>query len=248
MLQELCESIGFQDIKFEIDDETIYHLIDKYTIEAGVRDLKRKLENILLNLNVDRLYQRNKFFKNESKKIVIDKELIEEIFEDYNIDIEKIHKKNEIGIINGLYATSSGNGGIVPIQIFSNYHGTEGQFNIRLTGSQGDVMKESVQCSLTCALDYISRNKKKFNIKDFSKYFKDKWQSGFHIHAPSGATPKDGPSAGCAFTTAFISRILEKPIRNDIGMTGEIDLKGNITKIGGLEYKINGAKKAGVKK
>lgn len=247
MLQELCESIGFQDIKFEIDDETIYHLIDKYTIEAGVRNLKRKLENILLNLNVDRLYERKKFEKKQNN-IVIDKELLKEILEEGEIDIEKIHKNNEIGIINGLYATTSGNGGIVPIQIYSNYYSNEGQFNIKLTGSQGDVMKESVQCSLTCALDYINRNKKKFNIKDFSKYFKDKWQSGFHIHAPSGATPKDGPSAGCAFTTAFISRILEKPIRNDIGMTGEIDLKGNITKIGGLEYKINGAKKAGIKK
>ena len=109
-------------------------------------------------------------------------------------------------------------------------------------------MKESVQCSLTCALDYINRNKSKYNINHLNNLIKEKWSSGFHVHAPSGATPKDGPSAGCAFTTAFISRILQKPIHNYVGMTGEIDLNGNVTKIGGLEYKINGAKKAGITK
>ena len=80
------------------------------------------------------------------------------------------------------------------------------------------------------------------------KEYIEKMESGFHIHAPNGATPKDGPSAGCAFTTAFISRILDKPIDNKVAMTGEIDLLGNVTKIGGLEYKINGAKKAGITK
>lgn len=248
MLEELCENIGFNDINFTIEDETIYYLIDKYTIEAGVRNLKRKLENVLLNLNVDRLYERNKFSKPNTKEIIIDNKLIEDVLDDSHIEIEKIHKNPEIGIINGLYATSSGSGGIVPIQIFSNYHGSDGQFNIKLTGSQGDVMKESVQCSLTCALDYINRYKSKYNIKDINKLIKDKWSCGFHVHAPSGATPKDGPSAGCAFTTAFISRLLQKPIHNFVGMTGEIDLNGNVTKIGGLEYKINGAKKAGITK
>jgi ATP-dependent Lon protease len=70
--------------------------------------------------------------------------------------------------------------------------------------------------------------------------------NGFHVHTPDGATPKDGPSAGCAFTCAFISRILNRPIKNNIAMTGEIDLTGKISKIGGLEFKLQGAKKAGV--
>ena len=247
MLKELCDNIGFNNVTFNLSDDCIYHLIDKYTLEAGVRNLKRKLESILLDLNVDRLYERKRFEKKKINSVTIDKKLIEEILEDSGFTIEKIHKKPEIGIINGLYATSSGSGGIVPIQIFSNYYGSNGIFNIKLTGSQGDVMKESVQCSLTCALDYLNRKKDIFGIENINELIKNRWENGFHVHAPSGATPKDGPSAGCAFTIAFISRILNKPIKNTVAMTGEIDLKGNITKIGGLEYKINGAKKAGIK-
>ena len=109
-------------------------------------------------------------------------------------------------------------------------------------------MKESVQCSLTAAIDYIRRNGKKYpQIKNLDEYLVNNFKYGFHVHAPSTSTPKDGPSAGCAFTSAFISRILNIPIRNDIAMTGEIELTGKITKIGGLNFKLIGAKKAGVK-
>ena len=141
----------------------------------------------------------------------------------------------------------NGGGGITPIQIFRNIEQSCKQYEIKLTGSQGDVMKESVLCSLTAAIDYIKNNIDKYNIDNIDEYFKENIKHGFHIHAPAGATPKDGPSAGCAFTSAFISCILNRPIRNDIAMTGEIDLMGSITKIGGLEFKLQGAKKAGVK-
>jgi ATP-dependent Lon protease len=107
-------------------------------------------------------------------------------------------------------------------------------------------MKESVQCSLTCALDYIKRNLNKYNIIDLQQYLNENFKTGFHVHCPNTATPKDGPSAGCAFTSCFISRILNIPIKNNIAMTGEIELTGRITKIGGLNYKLIGAKKAGV--
>ena len=108
-------------------------------------------------------------------------------------------------------------------------------------------MKESVQCSLTAAVNYLKENQKKYNIEDFDSYFNSKFINGFHVHCPSTSTPKDGPSAGCAFTSTFISRILNKPIKNYVAMTGEIELTGNITKIGGLQFKLIGAKKAGVK-
>lgn len=109
-------------------------------------------------------------------------------------------------------------------------------------------MKESVHCSLTAAISYVRRHIKKYvNIKDVSTHLYTYFKYGFHVHAPSTSTPKDGPSAGCAFTTAFISRIVGKRIRNDIAMTGEIELTGKITKIGGLNFKLIGAKKAGVK-
>ena len=247
MFKEACESIGFSTNQFEISNENIKYIINKYTLEAGVRDLKRKIEYILLNLNIDRLYQRKLFISNNDI-IIISKDLIKEILEKPKMEIQKIHKKPTVGIINGLYATSVGSGGIVPIQIYSNFFNNESPFSLRLTGSQGDVMKDSVQCALTCAIEYINQNKEKFEITDINKYLQDKWKSGFHVHAPSSSSPKDGPSAGCAFTTAFISRIINKPIDNQVAMTGEIDLLGNITKIGGLEYKINGAKRAGITK
>jgi ATP-dependent Lon protease len=109
-------------------------------------------------------------------------------------------------------------------------------------------MKESVQCSLTAAFNYIKNNLKKYpEINNFDEYLINNFKYGFHVHAPSTSTPKDGPSAGCAFTSAFISRILNKPIKNYVAMTGEIELTGKITKIGGLNFKLFGAKKAGVK-
>ena len=109
-------------------------------------------------------------------------------------------------------------------------------------------MKESVSCSITCAKQYLLRNHKKIKGIEFQKYLEENFKDGFHIHTPSTSTPKDGPSAGCAFTCAIISRILDKKIRNDIGMTGEIELTGKVTKIGGLVYKLIGAKKAGITK
>jgi ATP-dependent Lon protease len=109
-------------------------------------------------------------------------------------------------------------------------------------------MKESVYCSLTAAIDYIKRNINKYPyIKNIDEYMFNKFKYGFHVHVPATSTPKDGPSAGCAFTSAFISRILDIPIKNNIAMTGEVELTGKITKIGGLNFKLTGAKRAGVK-
>ena len=227
------------NININIDDYIIQYIIENYTNEAGLRDIKRQIEKIYLTLNLEIL----------TKKIDIDKYIltIEEInrilLKPKNENI-KIHLKPEIGIINGLYATINGDGGIIPIQIFNNFTSTS--FEIKLTGKQGDIMKESVQCSLTCALNYIKLNINKYNITNFNEYFIENFKNGFHVHTPSTATPKDGPSAGLAFTCAFISRILNKPINNTIGMTGEIELTGRITKIGGLNFKLIGAKKAGI--
>ena len=108
-------------------------------------------------------------------------------------------------------------------------------------------MKESVNCSYTAAIQYIERNQNKYNIKSVNKIISTQFTHGFHIHVPSTSTPKDGPSAGCAFTCAFISRILGKQIKNNVAMTGEVELTGKITKIGGLNFKLLGAKRAGIK-
>jgi endopeptidase La len=247
IIPELTESIGLQNEKWiNLSDDIVEYIIDNYTNEAGVRDIKRYIEKLFLILNLDKLYKRN-LFKNK-KEIVVNKKIINKLLENPNNDFVKIHPKSSIGIINGLYATTNGDGGIIPIQIFNNYASAPNLYEIKLTGSQGDVMKESVHCSLTVAIDYIRRNLSKYPfIKDLNTHLLENFKYGFHIHAPSTSTPKDGPSAGGAFTSAFISRILGKPIRNDISMTGEIELTGKITKIGGLNFKLIGAKKAGIK-
>ena len=242
IIPEIAESIGIMNEPFiNMNNDLIEWIIENYTNEAGVRSIKRKIEQIFLSLNLDKLYQKNNSIKE------ITKEIVTNILDQPKKDNLTIHMKPEIGIINGLYATSNGDGGIIPIQVFNNYNSNVNSYEIKLTGNQGDVMKESVYCSLTAAIDYIKRNKEKYKINDINKYLNTNFKHGFHIHAPSTSTPKDGPSAGCAFTSAFISRILNKTIRNDIAMTGEIELTGKITKIGGLNFKLIGAKKAGVK-
>ena len=247
MIQELINSIGLQQEDWtHLTDEIIEYIIENYTNEAGVRDIKRYIEKIFLTLNLDKIYQRGEFQNGYLKEVT--KEIINNILEKPNNQIIKIQNIPNIGIINGLYATNNGNGGIVPIQIFNNFSSTPNAYELKLTGKQGEVMKESVHCSLTAAIDYIRRNIKKYPfVINLDEYLIENFKYGFHIHTPSTSTPKDGPSAGCAFTSAFISRILGKCIRNDIALTGEIELTGRITKIGGLNFKLIGAKKAGVK-
>ena len=244
IIPEIAESVGLKNESWiNIPDNLIEWIIENYTNEAGVRSIKRKIEQIFLTINLEKLK-----IKDINKKITIDKETILRILDKPKNENCKIHDKSSIGIINGLYATSTGDGGIIPIQIFNNFSANTTTYEIKLTGKQGDVMKESVHCSLTAAIDYIRRNKEKYsNIKNLDNHLMKYFKYGFHVHTPSTSTPKDGPSAGCAFTSAFISRILSLPIRNNIAMTGEVELTGKITKIGGLNFKLSGAKKAGVK-
>jgi len=252
IIPEIAESVGLQNEKWiHISEKLIEYIIDNYTNEAGVRSIKRKIEQIFLTLNLDKIYKRFEFTIPQDK-IEITLETIIRILDKSKKENTLIHNKPSVGIINGMYATTSGDGGIIPIQIFNNFAPNSTNYDIKLTGKQGDVMKESVHCSLTAAIEYIKRdiikNPSKYTtFTNFDTYLNDNFKHGFHVHAPATSTPKDGPSAGCAFTSAFISRILNKPIKNDIAMTGEIELTGKITKIGGLNFKLSGAKKAGVK-
>jgi ATP-dependent Lon protease len=246
VIPEMTTNIGLPKDLIKWPNNILEYIIDNYTNEAGVRGIKRIIEKICMNININRLKKEGSF-KKKTNKITINKKIITNIMKEPHKDETSIHPKNSIGIINGLYATTSGMGGIIPIQVFKNYSGSVNSHEIKLTGKQGDVMKESVLCSLTTAINYIEKNKKKYKIKDINEYLEKNFKYGFHVHTPSTSTPKDGPSAGCAFTSAFISLILGKPIINTVGMTGEIELTGRITKIGGLEFKLNGSKKAGVK-
>lgn len=155
------------------------------------------------------------------------------------IYIQYIHENPLVGVINGLYATDSGQGGVLPIQIYDNYTNGDDKFTLKLTGNQRRVMRESVISAFTAAMHCIR--------KDLLETYLTANRRGAHIHCISGAVPKTGPSAGGAFCIAFISRILNKKIRNDVAITGEIELTGKVTKIGGLNYKLPGAKRAGIK-
>ena len=199
------------------------------------------MEQVLLNIN-----KKDLFDENEIDTI----ELTYDIILQYLGEKNKNHRKmvpehNKVGYVNGLYATSTGGGGITCIEICPMKTGDN--FQLKLTGSMGDVMKESVQVAFTRACAYISAHSDKFNVPDINKHIKEKFPYGFHIHAPEGATPKDGPSAGAAFTVGFVSAILEIPTNKTVAMTGEMNLSGEVTKIGGLVYKLIGAKFAGVK-
>ena len=236
IIPEMASNVALEE-QVIFNDDIIKHLIDNYTNEAGVRDIKRKIEDIYLHINIERIYS-----KKNKKKINITNDKILEILKEPKNNTHMCNLEPAVGIINGLYATATGCGGITSIQIYPNTQHSPDKYEIKLTGKQGEIMKESVLCSLTTAIEWMKSNN--YNVEELMK---TNVINGFHVHTPDGATPKDGPSAGCAFTCAFISRILNKKIKNDIAMTGEIDLTGKISKIGGLEFKLQGAKKAGVK-
>ena len=152
-----------------------------------------------------------------------------------------IHDDPTIGIMNGLWANSLGMGGIIPIECF--FLPSNNFLDLKLTGMQGDVMKESMNVAKTLAWKLTNKKNKDNLCKSFQK---TKLQ-GIHIHCPEGATPKDGPSAGTAITVAIYSLLNDKKIKKDVAITGEINLQGEVSAIGGLELKILGGIKAGVK-
>ena len=153
---------------------------------------------------------------------------------------QKISSTPRVGIVNGLYASSNDTGGITVVEAL--HIPTGEKLGLELTGQQGSVMKESMKVAKSVAWSILPEK--------IQEEYQNKWKngsSGIHLHCPEGATPKDGPSAGGAITTAIVSLLVNIPIKNDIAMTGEINLSGSITEIGGLESKLHGAKKAGVK-
>ncbi|HRS23082.1 MAG TPA: magnesium chelatase domain-containing protein, partial [Candidatus Woesebacteria bacterium] len=209
-----------------IKDETIYYLIEKYTREAGVRDLERVIA---------KLFRKVARMIVEGRTETVDlnqKDLIRKFLGPEKFSTQLKNKKNEVGVATGLAWTAVG-GDILFIEV--NIMPGKGQ--LILTGKLGSVMKESCQA----ALSFVRSQSEKFGIK------KDFHKIDIHIHVPEGATPKDGPSAGCAITTALISALSGRVIPCDIAMTGEITLRGRVLEIGGLKEKIIAAYTAGIK-
>lgn len=241
LLPKIINSVGYDNGKIDFPDEIIKFIIENYTFEGGVRKLKECMLEICKELNL-RMLSGTKLLGNKIKfPITITEEMLTgDIFEKRKIHkADKIYDKPKVGLVNGLWANDMGVGGLVPIEAFS--IPTKNKLELELTGQQGDVMKESMRCAKTVAWNIIS-NKCKERL---NKEWNDFGNTGIHIHCPDGATPKDGPSAGAAITTAIISLLMNEPVDNKIAMTGEINLKGEVTEIGGLSQKLTGAKKAG---
>lgn len=209
-------------------DEVIEYLIDAYTGESGVRKLKETLFEIISEINLDILNGLTDVPIEITPDMVRNKYLKDR----YEVMIYKIHQEPAVGIINGLWANSLGKGGVLPIE--SSWFKSGTKFDLKLTGMQGDVMKESMNVAKSLAW-----NKAADVITDDPR--------GIHVHCPEGATPKDGPSAGTAITVVIYSLLTNKKIKNDVAITGEITLRGDVTAIGGLELKIMGGLKSGVK-
>ena len=239
ILPELYDKVGLNDI-IKLDDDVIKFIIENYTNESGVRKLKEILFEIISEINLEILNHEN---GEKNIPIVITKQQIKDTYlkDRHEIIHKKIHQKASVGVMNGLWANALGMGGIIPIECF--YLPSNNFLDFKLTGLQGDVMKESMNVAKTLAWKLTTKAKKTKLVKEFEK---TKLQ-GIHIHCPEGAVPKDGPSAGTAITTAIYSLLNNKVIKKNVAITGEINLQGRVTAIGGLELKILGGMRAGVK-
>jgi ATP-dependent Lon protease len=240
ILPEIYKKIGFENI-VEITDTIIEYIIHTYTNEPGVRKLKEILFEIIGEINLSLLTA--EIDKAEFPIIIsIDDIKYKYLKDRQEHKIKKIHDKHSMGVINGLWANSVGQGGLLPIE--ASFLPSTTFLDLKLTGMQGDVMKESMNVARTLAWSLLPNLQKEKLLESFEK---TKCQ-GIHIHVPEGATPKDGPSGGAAITTVIYSLLSEKRINKNFAMTGEICLQGKITAIGGLDLKILGGIESGATK
>ncbi len=226
LVPKQIERHGLSKKQIKINDSAIYSLIDFYTREAGVRKLERSIGSLCR--------KSAKLIAGENKtKVIIKDSDVEQMLGKHRYKPERILDNDEIGIINGLAWTSVG-GEIMQLEIAS----MSGTGKVELTGSLGDVMKESAMA----AVSFVRANALKYGIDpDFYK------NTDIHIHATEAAVPKDGPSAGVTITTGLISALTGNPVKRDIAMTGEVTIRGRVLAIGGLKEKSMAAYTGGVK-
>lgn len=217
---------GLTKRNFKIEDDALEFLIENYTKEAGVRELERKIASIMRKVAKDVAGEKEKSIKIDEAKLKL-------MLGPEKYRKDKTDNSGQVGVVKGLAWTSVG-GETMPIEVAL----MKGKGKVQITGSLGDVMKESAQI----AVSYIRSNSGRLGVKeDFYKNL------DIHIHAPEGAVPKDGPSAGITMTTALVSALSNTPVNPNIAMTGEITLKGKVLPIGGLKEKTMAAYRDGVK-
>jgi ATP-dependent Lon protease len=222
-----AEENGFETDEIKFPERTLKRIIHEYTYEAGVRNLEREIGKTLRKIAR---------MKAEKKKVPrrVNAPTLERLLgppQYFNLEAEE---KDEIGVATAIAWTENG-GEIMPVEVLL----VEGKGNLQITGQIGSVMQESAQA----ALSYLKSRADVFKVKH--EYFE---QIDIHIHVPEGGIPKDGPSAGITICTALVSGFTKRPVYRDIGMSGEITLRGRILPVGGIREKILAAHRAGLKK
>jgi len=227
LLPKQMKNNGVKETELEVQDSAIRDVVRYYTREAGVRSLERELSKICRK--VVKALQLNQM----KPMVVVNAENLDQFLGVRKFNYGRAETQDQVGQVMGLAWTEVG-GDLLTIEAAI----MPGKGNITRTGSLGDVMKESVEAARTV----VRSRSKRLGIKDEMFEKKD-----IHIHVPDGATPKDGPSAGAAMTTALVSALTGIPIRGDVAMTGEITLRGEVTEIGGLKEKLLAALRGGIK-
>ncbi|HZE08336.1 MAG TPA: endopeptidase La [Gemmatimonadaceae bacterium] len=242
LLPRQLEESGLNDKEIVFNDDAIMSVVSNYTRESGVRQLERQIGAVARKLA-------RKIAASEDVKHVVDADTVRELLGRPRVHPEHALPESEVGIATGMYYTPMG-GDIMFVEASirryygnregdtSNQVGPGGAVSLILTGQLGDVMKESARAAFT----YATNNAAKLGIP------RDRLGAiEAHIHVPAGAIPKDGPSAGIAIATALVSEMADRPVRQDVAMTGEITLRGRVLPIGGLKEKVLGAHRAGIK-
>jgi ATP-dependent Lon protease len=257
LLPEIYTKMGLENM-IAFDAGVVKFIIEEYTCEAGVRKLKEILFEIVSEINLEIL--KNNCVVNFPILVTKDDITGNYLKDHVTVTSYKIHDETRIGIINGLWANSAGMGGVLPIEIQAfptclggsdddsgdgvgggDGGGGGGKFlELKLTGSLGDIMKESIQVALTMAWNLTDKNTQHVLSNKYNKY-------GLHIHCGDCSTPKDGPSALSTICVLIYSLFNERKVKHYFGITGEMDMGGTIRKIGGLDLKILGGIKAGIK-
>lgn len=227
LLPKQMERHGLNKKVLRISDSALFRIIDDYTREAGVRELERELAKLC------RKVAAKLEAMDQDALIRIDAPDVPELLGPSHLTDEELPSEDSVGTVNGLAWTEMG-GAMLRVEACT----MPGSGKLQLTGSLGDVMKESAQL----AVSYLRVHAAEFGIDpDFHK------KLDIHIHLPEGAVPKDGPSAGVTLTTALFSELTGRRVRRDVAMTGEISLRGDVLPIGGLREKSSAACRAGVK-
>lgn len=224
LIPKAKKKAGISDENLIIEDDTIKALINGYTMEAGVRGLKKQISSLCRYAAVE-------LVRNNKEVLDVKPEDLSDYLDQRPIKHESILEKKQAGVVTGLAWTAVG-GEILFIETML----TNGKGNIKVTGQLGDVMKESVDIALSLVKSMYPEKAEIFEKNDI------------HIHVPAGAVPKDGPSAGITMTTALASLINNIPVSPEYAMTGEVSLRGNVMPIGGLPEKLMAAARAGIKK